>query len=65
VRGRTWPAHRPIAQIDPLLAGPGVAVRNAAVAAEQGSDHRAVRATVTLTGLSRVREEQRAAVAGG
>jgi endonuclease/exonuclease/phosphatase family metal-dependent hydrolase len=63
VRGRTWPAHRPIAQLDHLLAGPGVEVRDAAVAAEQGSDHRAVRATVTLTALSRVRAEQRTAVA--
>jgi endonuclease/exonuclease/phosphatase family metal-dependent hydrolase len=63
VRGRTWPAHRPIAQIDHLLAGPGVEVRDAAVAAGQGSDHRAVRATVTLTELSRVRVEQRTAVA--
>ena len=62
VRGRTWPAHRPIAQIDHLLAGPGVEVRDAAVAADQGSDHRAVRATLTLTTDS-VRPEQRTAVA--
>jgi endonuclease/exonuclease/phosphatase family metal-dependent hydrolase len=50
VRGRTWPAHRPVAQIDHLLAGPGVEVRDAAVTAEFGSDHRAVRATVTRIG---------------
>jgi endonuclease/exonuclease/phosphatase family metal-dependent hydrolase len=61
VRGRTWPAHRPIAQIDHLLAGPGVEVADAAVAAEQDSDHRAVRATVTL---SRVRAPERARAAG-
>lgn len=50
VRGRTWPAHRPIAQIDHLLAGPGVTVLAAAgVGPAVGSDHLPVRATLTLT----------------
>jgi endonuclease/exonuclease/phosphatase family metal-dependent hydrolase len=62
VSGRTWPAHRPIAQIDHLLVGPGVDVRDSTVTAELGSDHRAVRATVSLTGPARAREQRRTAV---
>jgi endonuclease/exonuclease/phosphatase family metal-dependent hydrolase len=46
VRGRTWPAHRPVAQIDHLLAGPGAEFRDAEVVAEVGSDHRPIRATI-------------------
>ncbi|MFI7543881.1 endonuclease/exonuclease/phosphatase family protein [Actinoplanes sp. NPDC049599] len=39
VRGRTWPAHRPVAQIDHVLLGPGVTATGAAVAPAVGSDH--------------------------
>ncbi|MET0494778.1 MAG: endonuclease/exonuclease/phosphatase family protein [Actinoplanes sp.] len=49
LRGRTWPAHRPVAQIDHLLAGPGVGVVAPRVVAEVGSDHRPIRAFVALT----------------
>ncbi len=48
-RGRTWPAARPVAQIDHILAGPGVTARDAAPAPAVGSDHLPVRATLTLT----------------
>jgi endonuclease/exonuclease/phosphatase family metal-dependent hydrolase len=47
VRGRTWPAHRPVAQIDHLLAGPGVEVLRPEVLPDAGSDHRPVRGWVT------------------
>jgi endonuclease/exonuclease/phosphatase family metal-dependent hydrolase len=61
VRGRTWPAHRPIAQIDHLLAGPGAEIRDATVVAAAGSDHLPVRGSVRLTlpvRLDRVLEER-------
>lgn len=52
VRGRTWPAHRPHSQLDHLLVADGrdVAVRvaSAAVLPPAGSDHRPVRAELTL-----------------
>jgi len=50
VRGRTWPAHRPVAQLDHLLAGPGVEITRPLVAAPVGSDHLPVRAQLTLAG---------------
>jgi endonuclease/exonuclease/phosphatase family metal-dependent hydrolase len=44
VRGRSWPAYRPLAQIDHVLAGPGLAAGAVGdVVADQGSDHRPVR----------------------
>ncbi|MGX6600954.1 endonuclease/exonuclease/phosphatase family protein [Micromonosporaceae bacterium Da 78-11] len=49
VRGRTWPAHRPIVQIDHLLAGRGVTVAETEVLAEVGTDHRPVRARLGLS----------------
>jgi endonuclease/exonuclease/phosphatase family metal-dependent hydrolase len=58
VRGRTWPAHRPVAQIDHLLAGPGVEVRDATVTAEAGSDHRGLRARVRAGARPGVRERE-------
>ncbi|GAA3338409.1 hypothetical protein GCM10020358_18380 [Amorphoplanes nipponensis] len=39
LRGRTWPAHRPVAQIDHVLLGPGITAVTAAVAPAVGSDH--------------------------
>ena len=50
VRGRTWPAHRPVAQIDHLLAGPGVGIARQEVAAPAGSDHLPIRATLVPAG---------------
>jgi endonuclease/exonuclease/phosphatase family metal-dependent hydrolase len=49
VRGRTWPAHRPVAQIDHVLAGPGVTVNWQEVAPPAGSDHLPIRAGLELT----------------
>lgn len=46
VRGRTFPAHRPLLQLDHVLAGRGVGVVAADVLPALGSDHRAVRAEV-------------------
>jgi endonuclease/exonuclease/phosphatase family metal-dependent hydrolase len=43
VRGRTWPAPRPLAQLDHLLVRPSMAVAGAAVVRLGASDHRAVR----------------------
>ncbi|GGQ84354.1 endonuclease/exonuclease/phosphatase family protein [Couchioplanes azureus] len=45
-RGRTWPAHLPLAQLDHVLAGDGVRVTNAMVGPGVGSDHLPVRATI-------------------
>jgi len=50
VRGRTWPAHRPVAQIDHILAGPGVGIARQTVAAPAGSDHLPIRASLLLSG---------------
>lgn len=52
LRGRTWPAGHPVAQIDHLLASPGVEALQAAVAPAAGSDHRPIRATLVLTGAA-------------
>ena len=48
VRGRTWPAHRPVAQIDHVLTGPGVTAVRAGVGPATGSDHLPVRARLTV-----------------
>ena len=50
VRGRTWPAARPLAQIDHLLVRPRLRVSEPAVVRLGASDHRAVRATVEVSG---------------
>ena len=44
VRGRTWPASRPVVQLDHLLASRGVERMDAAVLPPAGSDHLPVRA---------------------
>ncbi|HUO48154.1 MAG TPA: endonuclease/exonuclease/phosphatase family protein [Acidimicrobiales bacterium] len=45
VRGRSWPAWRPLAQIDHLLAGPALAAAGVGeVLAVRGSDHLPIRA---------------------
>jgi endonuclease/exonuclease/phosphatase family metal-dependent hydrolase len=46
VRGPTFPAHRPLIQIDHLLAGPGIRADSAEVLPGVGSDHLPVRAHI-------------------
>ena len=46
VRGRTWPSHRPLAQLDHFLISPDVTVTDARVAPDAGSDHLPIQATV-------------------
>lgn len=48
VRGPTFPAHRPLVQIDHLLAGPGIRAEAAEVLPGVGSDHLPVRAQLLL-----------------
>jgi endonuclease/exonuclease/phosphatase family metal-dependent hydrolase len=48
VRGRTWPAWSPLAQIDHILVRRGVHAEMAEVAAASGSDHRAIRARLVF-----------------
>jgi endonuclease/exonuclease/phosphatase family metal-dependent hydrolase len=48
VRGRTFPADRPVIQLDHLLTSPQLAVDGAAVRRPVGSDHLPVRARVRL-----------------
>ena len=50
VRGLTFPAHRPLVQIDHLLAGPGIRAGAAEVLPGVGSDHLPVRAQLTPGG---------------
>lgn len=49
VRGRTWPADRPVAQLDHVLAGPGIRIARSGVVASTGSDHRPVRAVLRVS----------------
>jgi endonuclease/exonuclease/phosphatase family metal-dependent hydrolase len=44
VRGPTFPAHRPLIQIDHLLASPGLRAESAEVLPSVGSDHLPIRA---------------------
>jgi endonuclease/exonuclease/phosphatase family metal-dependent hydrolase len=48
VRGRTYPAHRPLAQLDHLLAGRRLAGLDGEVLDPVGSDHRPVRAQFSV-----------------
>lgn len=48
VRGRTWPAWRPLAQIDHVLVSPPVRVEQAEVVAVGGSDHRPIRCRLAV-----------------
>jgi endonuclease/exonuclease/phosphatase family metal-dependent hydrolase len=48
VRGRTWPAWRPLAQPDHILVTPAVGVVRGEVVRVGGSDHWPVRARLTL-----------------
>jgi len=50
VRGRTWPAWRPIAQLDHVLLSDDLAAWEATVLDPVGSDHRPVRVRVRLAG---------------
>jgi endonuclease/exonuclease/phosphatase family metal-dependent hydrolase len=49
VSGRTWPAHRPHSQLDHVLITPALAVVEARVVPESGSDHRPVVVTLALS----------------
>jgi endonuclease/exonuclease/phosphatase family metal-dependent hydrolase len=53
VRGPTWPARRPVFQIDHLLATPPVAVTDSEVVRAGESDHLPIRARLSLGGRSR------------
>ncbi len=46
IRGRTYPADRPLIQLDHLLTGPGVAAADGEVLDPVGSDHLAIRAQI-------------------
>jgi endonuclease/exonuclease/phosphatase family metal-dependent hydrolase len=48
VASPTWPARRPLVQLDHILAGPGVTPVRGAALAETGSDHRPVRAELAV-----------------
>jgi endonuclease/exonuclease/phosphatase family metal-dependent hydrolase len=48
VRGRTWPARRPVFQIDHLLTTPSVVATDAEVVRTGESDHLPIRARVSL-----------------
>ncbi|WP_052720901.1 endonuclease/exonuclease/phosphatase family protein [Actinoplanes rectilineatus] len=47
-RGRTWPAHRPLAQIDHILRSPGLRIRRSGAMRGVGSDHRPIRVEVEV-----------------
>jgi endonuclease/exonuclease/phosphatase family metal-dependent hydrolase len=49
VTGRTFPAHRPLLQLDHMLAGRGVTARSGEVAAPAGSDHLPIRARLSVS----------------
>lgn len=48
VRGRSWPAWRPHSQVDHLLGTPTLAVVEGEVLDDAGSDHRPIRARLSL-----------------
>ena len=48
VTGRTFPAHRPVVQLDHMLAGRGVTAREGEVASPAGSDHLPIRARLLV-----------------
>ena len=49
IRGRTWPARRPVAQIDHVLVGQGIDVLARQVILPVGSDHLPVRVAMRVT----------------
>lgn len=49
VTGRTFPAGRPLLQLDHMLAGPGVTGRDGEVALPAGSDHLPIRARLSVS----------------
>ncbi|MFI5932320.1 endonuclease/exonuclease/phosphatase family protein [Actinoplanes sp. NPDC051494] len=65
VRGRSWPAHRPVAQIDHILTGPGVTATQTGVGPAVGSDHLPVRATLTVSVPAATLEPPRILAASG
>lgn len=49
VRGATFPAHRPLIELDHVLTGPGVRALGGEVLPASGSDHRPVRVRLRLS----------------
>jgi endonuclease/exonuclease/phosphatase family metal-dependent hydrolase len=49
IRGRTWPADRPVIQLDHMLVSQGLAGAGARVLEPVGSDHRPIRAALELS----------------
>jgi endonuclease/exonuclease/phosphatase family metal-dependent hydrolase len=49
VRGRTYPAHRPLVQLDHVLTGPGVTGVAGEVAQGVGSDHLPIMVQISVT----------------
>jgi endonuclease/exonuclease/phosphatase family metal-dependent hydrolase len=49
VSGRTFPAHRPVIQLDHLLTGPGVTGSKGLVLGPAGSDHLPIRAQLAVS----------------
>jgi endonuclease/exonuclease/phosphatase family metal-dependent hydrolase len=48
VRGRTWPARRPLAQLDHVLIDAGIGVVDGGVGPAVGSDHLPIRVTLSV-----------------
>ena len=48
VKGRTWPSENPHSQIDHILVRGAVRIASGEVLPDAGSDHRPVRAELTL-----------------
>lgn len=59
VRGRTWPADRPVIQLDHILISSGLAGARARILEPVGSDHRPIRAALELTGDGLSRDPDR------
>ena len=59
IRGRTWPAGRPLLQLDHMLASRGIDRLGGAVLPPAGSDHLPVRARVRVPGQIRVAAARR------
>jgi endonuclease/exonuclease/phosphatase family metal-dependent hydrolase len=55
VRGRTFPAERPLIQLDHVLAGHGIERVSGSVLPHVGSDHLPIRAEIRITGAGRSR----------
>jgi endonuclease/exonuclease/phosphatase family metal-dependent hydrolase len=52
IRSRSWPARRPVVQLDHVLTGPGFELVSSAALPDAGSDHLPVRAQLRLRGAA-------------